>query len=67
MKMKAQTHRTIYVAIACAAALVLVWTLFLKGAPAGNRAVIALAQALVIAGMILNIRNLNRAERNRKR
>ena len=45
MKMKAQTHRTIYVAIACAAALVLVWTLFLKGAPAGSRAVIALAQA----------------------
>ena len=67
MKMKAQTHRTIYVASACAAALVLVWTLFLKGAPAGSRAVIALAQALVIAGMILNIRNLNRAERNRKR
>ena len=64
--MKAQTHRTIYVAIACAAALVLVWTLFLRGAPIGSRVVIGLAQVVVIVGMILNIRNLNRAERNRK-
>ncbi len=64
--MKAQTHRTIYVAIACAAALVLVWTIFLKGGPIGSRVVIGLAQVLVIVGMILNIRNLNRAERNRK-